>query len=87
MNKAHKQYRRWKSTGGIETRLQAGLSEVQIPEETRGFLLSITSRPALGPTSLLFNWLFLLGIKGLGCKADHSPLSSAEVKDKHSLCF
>jgi hypothetical protein len=46
-------------------------------EQIQGiFLFSKTSRPALGPLSLLFNvyWgFFILGVKQLWHKADNSP--------------
>jgi hypothetical protein len=36
-----------------------------------------------GPPSLLSNgyWGLFLGVKQLGCETDHSPLSSAKVKE------
>lgn len=44
-------------------------------------LFSMTSRPALGPTSPLCNgyWGFFPRGKEAGSEADHSPPSSAEV--------
>jgi hypothetical protein len=44
---------------------------------------SMSSRPALGPPSLiykLYKGLFLKGVKRPGRKAEHSPPISAEVK-------
>jgi hypothetical protein len=48
------------------------------------FLFSTVFRLALGPTQLPIQWAlgaFSLGVKWLGCEADHSPPSSAEVKN------
>jgi hypothetical protein len=42
------------------------------------------SRRALGPTQSPIHCVpgdLSLGVKGLGCEADHSPPSSAEVKE------
>jgi hypothetical protein len=43
------------------------------------FIYSTTSRPALGPTQLLVQWV--PGVKRPGHEADHSFPSSAEVKN------
>jgi hypothetical protein len=51
------------------------------------FLLTAASRPALGPTQPPIQWvpgLLYLGVKLRGCEADHSPPSSAEVKNPRS---
>jgi len=50
------------------------------------FLFTTTSRPDLGPTNLSkgYWWLLSLGINWPGCEADHSPPSSAEVKNAWS---
>jgi hypothetical protein len=48
------------------------------------FLFTTTSRTALGPTQPPTQWLpgaFSLGVKRLGREVDHSPPSSAEVKE------
>jgi hypothetical protein len=48
------------------------------------FLFSTASRPTLGPPSLLSNGYlgaFSPGVKRQGDEADHSPPSSAEVKE------
>jgi len=48
------------------------------------FLFTTASRMALGPTQPPILWVlgaFSLGIKQPGCEADHSPPSSAEVKE------
>jgi hypothetical protein len=48
------------------------------------FLFTTASRPALGPTQPPIRWVpvaLSLGVKWLGREADHSPPSSAEVKN------
>jgi hypothetical protein len=48
------------------------------------FLFTTTSRTALGPTQPPIQWVpraLSLGVKLPGSEADHSPPSSAEVKD------
>jgi hypothetical protein len=48
------------------------------------FLLTAVSRTALGPTQPPVQWVtaaLSLGVKRLGREADHSPPSSAEVKN------
>jgi hypothetical protein len=48
------------------------------------FFFSTVSRPALGPTQPPIQWVlgsFSPGLKQLGCEADHSPISSAKVKN------
>jgi hypothetical protein len=48
------------------------------------FLFSTMSRLSLGPTQSPIQWVLEAlspGIKQLGCEADHSPPSSAEVKE------
>jgi hypothetical protein len=48
------------------------------------FLFTTVSRTALGPTQPLIQWVLgalSLGVKQLGCEADHSPPYSAEVKE------
>jgi hypothetical protein len=49
------------------------------------FLLTTTSRLALGPTQPPIQWVLgalSFGVKQLGHEADHSPPSSAEVKNE-----
>jgi hypothetical protein len=48
------------------------------------FLFTTASRMALGPTQPPIQWVpgaLSLGVKRLGHEADHSPSSSAEVKE------
>jgi hypothetical protein len=48
------------------------------------FLFTVASRTALGPTQPPIQWVpgaLSLGVKRLGREADHSPSSSAEVKE------
>jgi hypothetical protein len=52
------------------------------------FLSTTTSRMALGPTQPPIQWVpeaLSLGVKQLGHEADHSPPSSAEVKECMAL--
>jgi hypothetical protein len=51
------------------------------------FLFTTGSRTALGPTQPPIQWVrgaLSLGIKRPGCEADHSPPSSAEIKNAWS---
>jgi hypothetical protein len=50
----------------------------------RIFLFTTSSRPALGPTQPPIQWVpgtLSLGVKWPGFEADHSPPSSAEIKN------
>jgi hypothetical protein len=50
----------------------------------RIFLFTTASRTALGPTQLPIQWVpgaLSMGVKRQGREADHSPPSSAEVKE------
>jgi hypothetical protein len=54
------------------------------PGGEANFLLSIASRPVLGPTQTTIHWVLgaiYPGIKWPGPEADHSPPSSVEVKN------
>jgi hypothetical protein len=54
------------------------------------FLFTTLSRPVLGPTQLPIQWVpgaLTLGAKRPGRVADHSPPSSAEVKNAWSFAF
>jgi hypothetical protein len=56
---------------------------VQVLVRTRMFSFSRRPDRPCGPLSLLsygYRWLSFPGVKRLGCEADHSPASSAEVK-------
>jgi len=70
----------WCSTG-----LQVGCSGVWVLAGAGNFSLHhCTSRPDLGPTQPLSQWVpgaLALGVKRPGPEADHSPPSSAKVKD------
>jgi hypothetical protein len=49
------------------------------------FLFTTASRLALGPSLPPIQWVpgaVYLGVKRSGCEADHSPQSSAEVKNE-----
>jgi hypothetical protein len=74
------------SSGGIP--LGYGLdsrgSRVQFPAGVGIFLLTTATRTALGPIQPPIQWVpgaLSLGVKRPGRKADHSPPSSAEVKE------
>jgi hypothetical protein len=60
------------------------------PAEEREFplLYSTASRPALGPSQSRIQWLpgaLSSGVKRQGREADHSPPSSAEVKNGRAI--
>jgi hypothetical protein len=60
---------------------------VQDLEGSRNFLLTTMSRPVLGHIQPPIQWVpgaISLGVKWLGHKADHSPPSSAGVKNMWS---
>jgi hypothetical protein len=51
------------------------------------FLFITASRPALGPTQPAIQWVpgaLSVGVKRQGREVDHSPASSAEVKNEWS---
>jgi hypothetical protein len=59
-------------------------AEVRVPVGARIFLHSTSSRPALGPTQPPIQWVpgaLSLGVKQPGREGDHSPPTSAEVKN------
>jgi hypothetical protein len=59
-------------------------SRVQFPAEAGNFLFTTASRTALGPTQPSIQWIpgaLSLGVKRPGREADHSPPSTAEVKE------
>jgi len=54
------------------------------------FFFTTVSRPAVGPTQPPIQWVteyLSLGVKQPGHEGDHSPLSSAEVKNAWSYTF
>jgi hypothetical protein len=68
--------------------------EVPSPAEAKGFfLLTSLSRPTLGLTQPLVQWVrgeggpFPGGKARPGREADHSPPSSAEVEKEYELCL
>jgi hypothetical protein len=61
-------------------------TRVRFPAGLWIFLSTTASRTALGPTQPPMQWLSL-GVKRLGREADHSPPSSAEVKERVELYF
>jgi hypothetical protein len=53
-------------------------------QELGTFFFTTASRKVLGPTQSPIQWVpgaLSLGVKQLGCEADHSPPFSAEVKE------
>jgi hypothetical protein len=67
--------------------LRAEWSEVQVPIGLEIFLLTTTSRPTLGPTQPPIQWVtaaLSVEVKRPVCEADHSPPSSAKVKNAWS---
>jgi hypothetical protein len=72
-----------------DTALGYGLDELgfESRQELRIFLLTIVSRPVLGPTQPAIQLVleaFSLGVKRQTREADHSPPFSAEVKNAWS---
>jgi hypothetical protein len=69
----------------VHLNVPALIHEQQSFEIYMGIFLFITaSRTALGPTQPPIQWVpraLSLGVKRPGREADHSPLSSAEVKE------
>jgi hypothetical protein len=67
----------------IATRLRTGRSGFDT-RQGLGIFLATACRPALGPTQPPIQWVpgvLFPGIKWPGREADHSPSSSAEVKN------
>jgi hypothetical protein len=69
-----------------DTALSCGLDDRGFESRRRVgiYLFTTASRPALRPTQSLIQWVswaLTLGVKLSGREADHSPLSSAEVKE------
>jgi hypothetical protein len=63
-----------------------GLNDLQFKfrQGMRIFLFATASRPAMGPTQPAIQWIpgdFSLGVKRPGSEADHSPPSSAKIKE------
>jgi hypothetical protein len=62
----------------------SGWSGIQVPAGAGNFSLTTVSRPALGSTQPPIQWVagtLFLGVKRPGREADHSSLSSVEVKE------
>jgi len=66
-------------------RLLTGRTGVRTSVGTRDFLLSETSRPALGPLNLQFSPPLTLGLNLPGCDVDLSIPSSIEVTNEWSF--
>jgi hypothetical protein len=65
------------------TRLQTGLPGFDFRLELGFLLLATASRPALGPTHPLLQWV--PWVKRSGRNVDHSPPSSAEVRMRGAI--
>jgi hypothetical protein len=77
----------WESSVGIEITTD-WMARIQILTEARGFLYSTVSRLALGPAQPPIQWVqraLSLGIQWPGREDDHSPPSSAEVKNSGAI--
>jgi hypothetical protein len=64
------------------------VSGVRFPAGLGIFLFTTASRTALGPTQPPIQWVpgaISLGVKRPGREADHSPSSSAEVKNEECV--
>jgi hypothetical protein len=75
------------SSVSIVTRLRTERPGFNSQQGKKFFLLTTASRPTLGPTQPLIQWVqcaVSLRLKRPGREADHSPPSSAEVKDAWS---
>jgi hypothetical protein len=75
------------SSVSILTRLWAGRSRFDSRQGLEIFLSATASRPAQGPTQPPIQWVLIaisLGVKWPDREADHSPPSSAEVKNAWS---
>jgi hypothetical protein len=73
-------------TSGVRT----GWWGFESRQELRIFLFTTASRPALGATPPHIQWVsgaLSLGVKRPGRETDHSPPSSAEVKECVELCL
>jgi hypothetical protein len=60
-------------------------SRVRFPAGVGNYSLHHRVRTAVGPTQPRIQWAFFLGVKRPGSEADHSPPSSAEVKNAWSF--
>jgi hypothetical protein len=71
----------------MASRLRDGLTQLQIPAETKIFLFSKKVQKICGQLSLIFKVYFssFLLMKRSECVADHSPASSAEFKNEWSF--
>jgi hypothetical protein len=72
------------------TKLQAGSLGFNSWQRQGSFLFTTVSRLTLGLTQPHIQWIpraLSLGVKWLGHEADHSPISSAEVKNAQSYTF
>jgi hypothetical protein len=69
----------------IVSSLWDGWSRIWFPAGTRGILFSTMARQVLGTMQFSIRWVMgisFVWVKWLGSKADHSPLSSAEVRNE-----
>jgi hypothetical protein len=82
----YKYPRSWDSIVGLVTGYELDVWEAGdwVPEGSRNFLFSTSSRPSLRstqpPIQPMGTGALSPGVKRQGCEADHSPPASAEVK-------
>ena len=77
----------WDSVADVATRLGGGWYGVRISAVLRDFSLFKKSRPALGPTQPLTQWVWggsFMRVRRTGIQVVHSPPSSAEIKNAWS---
>jgi hypothetical protein len=75
------------SVGGMAARSQGGRNGVRIPAGPRHYFLLHNIQPGSGPTEPPVKWVpgfFPSMLKRPGREVDHSPPSSAEVKNEWS---
>jgi len=70
------------------TRLRTGRTRFGSQKKQQFFLFTTAWRPTLRSTQPLIRWIpgaLSPGIKLMGCEADHSPQSSAKLKESVEL--
>jgi hypothetical protein len=83
-------FENWSSSVTTVTMLWGGQSKFDFWQGRDFFVFATVSRPTLWPTQPPKQWVPgtpYPGIKHLGCEADHSPPSSAKVKNVWNYTF